>query len=42
MTSSIAPTTVGAMSVVGSPVSPVIVSGITAIVGYSMTSEGIP
>ena len=38
----IMPTTVGAMSMVGSPVCPAVGSGIAAITGCSMMSEGDP
>lgn len=42
MTGCVVPTTVDAMSVVGSPVRPVIGSGITAVPGCSTTAEGTP
>ena len=42
MTGYVTPTMVGATRAVGSPVRPIIGSGITAIAGCSTTSEGAP
>ena len=42
MTSCVAPTTVGAMSAVGSPIHPIVGSGVATIVGCSTTSKGVP
>ena len=42
MTSCVAPTTVGAMSAVGSPVRPIVGSGVATIVGCSVIFEGTP
>jgi len=41
-TGCVAPTMVGATSAVGSPVHPAIGSGITAVIGCSVMSEGDP
>ena len=38
----VAPTTVNATSAVGSPICPIIGSGVTTVAGYSVTSEGAP
>lgn len=42
LTGYVAPTTVGTTSAIGSPVCPVVDSGITTITGCSMTPKGVP
>ena len=42
MTGYVVPAMVGAMSVVGSSIRPTVSSGIAAIAGYSIASEGAP
>ena len=42
LTGCVAPTTVGAASAVGSPVRPIINSGIAAITSCTITSKGVP
>ena len=42
MTGYVAPTVVDAMSVVDSPICPIVGSGVATIVGHSVSSKGAP